>query len=793
MDRLEVLNDLNDFAISNDSSKIIQDLNRLLLEPIKNKDLIMLIINNAQLFGFDKYLQFDFSKFSDSNKVSMTLGCFRSKQFNYLNIEQLLLLDEIESNNKILISAPTSFGKTSLVNEFLLNNSNIFNNVVYIVPTNSLIEELYIKLLNLNKKFELNYSISTMPMINKFSRNLLILTPERFLLFNSMYFDFHLDLLVMDEMYKIINARNQKVSDVVNNRSYKFRKSLELVASCSSKCIFLSPYTYCLTPSMEAFITKYKIENIIRKTDYINHELHCLSTQKEFNKYFNLKKSEYLAGFNVHDKTISILKQLIGKQNIVYIPNSSVASDIVNNCNNECGILNKDERFNKFYKHLCDNYNVDNLNVWEVIKGLEKGIGIYMSPIPRYIKKEIIRMFNDKVISTLLVTTSFVEGVNSNAENIIITSVYTAKSVKLENIDLLNVMGRAGRFGESPIGNILAISKDIFKILDNARKTDIYLNNPNYESSDETRDDYEIDMLEDKYLNSNEKCRKELINKLQNNLNLSDRDLNIALNVSKLWKLVLYDYFKNMSIDEISNCKILIDNIMSSDRNDVANSIESIFNILKNAFESVNINIFETQVGDIKPYSIDNTFIWKGLYKLHSYTTIKEILFYKKQYIQNIIDEIKNGTSYVFNKEQLSRIISDNKRWVLNYLNKDVTVNDNKVYNDTFKFISDVMQYKIPYYLNFFACVYKLFITKNKDLNINSDDINTYKIAMFFENGMSDNIDQEMVDYGLPNELLKMLVDHKVIINKNTDIDTIDFIDEYQKLMLKDFVSIMYK
>ena len=90
-----------------------------------------------------------------------------------------------------------------------------------------------------------------------------------------------------------------------------------------------------------------------------------------------------------------------------------------------------------------------------------------MSPIPRYIKKEIIRLFNDKVISCLLVTTSFVEGVNSNAENIIITSVFTAKSVKLENIDLLNVMGRAGRFGESPIGNILAINKNIYNILDN--------------------------------------------------------------------------------------------------------------------------------------------------------------------------------------------------------------------------------------------------------------------------------------------------------------------------------------
>ena len=62
------------------------------------------------------------------------------------------------------------------------------------------------------------------------------------------------------------------------------------------------------------------------------------------------------------------------------------------------------------------------------------------------------------------------------------------------------------------------------------------------------------------------------------------------------------------------------------------------------------------------------------------------------------------------------------------------------------------MQYKIPYYLNFFVSIYKLFVTKNKVVDINPDEINPYKIAMFFENGMCDAVDQDMMDYGLPNE-----------------------------------------
>mgnify|MGYP001032981025 CR=1 len=189
MDRLKVLNDLNEFSITNESNKIINDLNILLLNPEENQDLIMMIINNGMLFGFDKYLKFDYLQFSDADKLSLIMGCFKSKQFNYLNIEQLSLLDEIKNNDKMLISAPTSFGKTSLVNEFLICNYQEFDNVIYIVPTNSLIEELYIKLLKLNKKFDLNYKISTIPKIDYFGRNLLILTPERFLMFNSIYND----------------------------------------------------------------------------------------------------------------------------------------------------------------------------------------------------------------------------------------------------------------------------------------------------------------------------------------------------------------------------------------------------------------------------------------------------------------------------------------------------------------------------------------------------------------------------------------------------------------------------
>lgn len=44
---------------------------------------------------------------------------------------------------KIFLSAPTSFGKTSLLLEFIIQHHKSLANVLIIVPTNSLLEELY--------------------------------------------------------------------------------------------------------------------------------------------------------------------------------------------------------------------------------------------------------------------------------------------------------------------------------------------------------------------------------------------------------------------------------------------------------------------------------------------------------------------------------------------------------------------------------------------------------------------------------------------------------------------------
>ena len=87
--------------------------------------------------------------------------CHRGIEIPFYNRGQLSFLYELNDNQKVFFSAPTSFGKTSIVTEYILNSTDNLNNVVFIVPTNSLLEELFEKFTLYNSKLELNYNIST--------------------------------------------------------------------------------------------------------------------------------------------------------------------------------------------------------------------------------------------------------------------------------------------------------------------------------------------------------------------------------------------------------------------------------------------------------------------------------------------------------------------------------------------------------------------------------------------------------------------------------------------------------
>lgn len=167
------------------------------------------------------------------------------------------MLLELEKHQKIFLSAPTSFGKTSLLLEFIIQHHKSLANVLIIVPTNSLLEELYIKLIDNNRAFEMNYCISTQPYFRQGLRNFLIVTPERFLLLYEGCDLSSFDIIIMDETYKIVDSKNEHISDFIEARSVRFRKVADMIGQTNNRLILLSPFTYELTDSMGRYLTRH--------------------------------------------------------------------------------------------------------------------------------------------------------------------------------------------------------------------------------------------------------------------------------------------------------------------------------------------------------------------------------------------------------------------------------------------------------------------------------------------------------------------------------------------------------
>lgn len=443
MNRFEIVKIINEGVLEDNLKPVIEYLNATLerVDYQNELDLIFMAIATTQLYGFLSYLK------DDEIKLFYDCDYFRSNSYRgielpYYNRGQLSFLYDLDIYQKVFFSAPTSFGKTSIVAEYIFNNSESLNNIVFIVPTNSLLEELYEKYTNYNSKLNLKYNTTTQPINLILKRNIMFLTPERFMTLIENFDINNFDLIVMDETYKIVDAHNKSISDFVNRRSLRFRKVADVIAKSNSKVIFLSPFTYELTNSMNNFLHKYNIKKIDCRFEYVKREIIKMNSSNDAQSYFKTPVNGYRGALSFVQKTKLILDFLKTEKSIVYVPNYSKAYAIATAINFDSNNGNFDARYTAFLEHIKENFLVEGKENLAVYDALKKGVGIYISPLPRYIKKEIVRLYEKSSLNTLIVTTAFTEGVNTCASNLIFTSLSSGSNKnKLSDIDVLNISG----------------------------------------------------------------------------------------------------------------------------------------------------------------------------------------------------------------------------------------------------------------------------------------------------------------------------------------------------------------
>lgn len=795
MKRNELLKKINSYRANNDIGSAIKLLCELIeMNNSNNADLINVLIETFQLYGYiSNEKTKKFGGMFPSNSNSIRFNSYGGLYLKHLNYGQLSLLEKISNVKKIFISAPTSFGKTSIVLEYIYRNNMSLNNIIFIAPTHSLIEEIYIKFLKINKNISHKYNI-TVGTKKYNGRTVRILTPERFLTYYETMKINNIDLIIMDEAHKIdtnnteredvdlINFLPSNIAndeDVSNNREVKFRKVLQLLGECNKKVVLLSPYTFRKDLSMEKYFEIYNVSDLNRNISYVSHKYHDLSKVVDFNKTF--QQNELTKNYNsIAKKVVKILNEIKDEQNVIYINYPSFARRFFDEMKNKNILLNADfenYRYIKFLDHLEKNYLVDGIQEWYIIEALKMGIGLYVSSMPRYLKREIVYLFNQKIIKTLIVTTAFIEGVNSSAKNIIVSSGSVGANKPLNSLTLLNIVGRAGRFGENYIGNVYFIKNDTYNKVVNNINCGTKLYHPNYlkNKTSNKRSDYEIEMIDEQYLNNTELERKQLIKKVLTDNNYDYNELaSVSIAVPISWKVKLLHYFSHN--EDAYKIKTIINNLADDNNDMFIDSMKQIFEILK---EVIFKETYLPNYNYVDMFTKSGFFLWGKLYQIHKNSSFKSILISNKRYIEKIKLEMDQS------------LIDYTKTWVNSYYTKNV-FDDSKLYEKTFKFISDIIDYKIPYYINFFLAIFKYYVEKE---NIVFDEVeeNILTLEEIVEKISNNFIDDNLTkyyDYGFPKFLIDKL--EKIEVNiLSADIDSINEFDDFEKIILKEYVEIM--
>ncbi len=396
-------------------------------------------ISKAQelvLRAMDKYEFFGDSK-SIIDSLIRELGLFPYLNIENLNLRDMLALEahrvsigekeiffhgpqaevyyKLVSGQSVVLSAPTSFGKSLIIDALIASKK--LNNIVIVVPTISLIDETRRRL----SKFRSEYKIVTHSLQSKGEKNIFVLTQERVL---EEDFIGEVDFFVIDEFYKLSPwADGGNRCSLLNEAFYRLYK----------KCT----HFYMLGPNIQGVAGDF-IENV--KFEFIKFSFSTVVT--EFHDLTSTEKEDALVD----------LCETIDGQTIVFCSSPARANAAAELVASNIDVEGHNDAL-KLADWLAKNYHEE----WVLTNALRCGVGIHHARIPRSVSQYIVDLFNAGKIKFLVCTSTLIEGVNTATKNIV---CYDNK-INRSNIDYFtfnNIAGRSGRMFKHFIGNVYLLS-----------------------------------------------------------------------------------------------------------------------------------------------------------------------------------------------------------------------------------------------------------------------------------------------------------------------------------------------
>jgi len=426
MDIFEACRTVNELIIQSRENEARNELIKLLdyheQNAIPYSELVNHLIKETGLYP---YLDMETASWQDRYIYEVFKVNTGEKESITLHREQSFILKKLINGESIAVSAPTSFGKSFVIDAYISINKP--SNVVIIVPTIALTDETRRRLY---KKFANEYKIITTTEVELSEKNIFIFPQERAIHYVEIIKD--LDILIIDEFYKAS-------SNFDTDRSPILIKTILKLGKVAKQKYFLAPNISNLgdnpfTEGMEfypldfntVYLEKYEYYNRINNNDETKSRI--------FLEILNLKQTKtlvYAGTYTNIDSVSTLLLSSTPERNRVLL--------------------------NIFSSWLGENYDYN----WTLTKLVKRGAGIHNGRLHRSLSQIQIKLFEEgEGLDIIVSTSSIIEGVNTSAENVIIWANRSGKGrARLNDFTYKNIMGRGGRMFRHFIGKIFILDK----------------------------------------------------------------------------------------------------------------------------------------------------------------------------------------------------------------------------------------------------------------------------------------------------------------------------------------------
>lgn len=344
-----------------------------------------------------------------------------------LHSAQSHVLKRLLLGDNIAVSAPTSFGKSFIVDAFIAIRQP--ENVVMIVPTIALADETRRRI---EHKFSHKYKIITTTDATITERNIFIFPQER----SFAYLDKleKIDMLIVDEFYKASSMFD-------DDRSSSLLSAIIELGRISRQKYYLAPNIHKIADNVFTQGMQF-----IRLTDF-------KTVITKAAKIYEKRRS---------DENVDEFK----KNNLVNILQNNTAKTLVyagsyNNINKVSTILadNLPYKETSLLRDFNDWLKVNYGDSFSLCQLSERGIGIHNGKMHRSLSQIQVKLFEcTEGLDTIISTSSIIEGVNTQAEQVIVWSNKNGLH-KFDYFTYRNIIGRAGRMFKYFVGKVYLLEE----------------------------------------------------------------------------------------------------------------------------------------------------------------------------------------------------------------------------------------------------------------------------------------------------------------------------------------------